>query len=665
MLLPLGPARRAAILAVVLVAALVGSPLSFQVDAAQAAGAAAPASVSAGGHAASLVPEAGTLTAAVPEIRVKSYPLRVGDTLTATAGTWGPEPVVKTYQWNRLDTLSGPGIPIPGATGISYTLSPDDFRYVITVTVTGAKEGFAPVSKTSLATPLILGPLQYFLTYAPEPKIAGFDLLTREAPAGQELAVTTEAWQPAPVNLTYQWIRSTGVSPETWTPIPGATQATYTPLADDIGQKINVTVTGHKPGYFDRTVKNYSQQPIVGGPARTETFTGSPTAAIAGTPRDGQVLSASTGGWGSVPAAPVFYYQWSRDGAPIAGATKSFYGLGPTDIRSRISVTVTGTSPGYVSKAVSSVPTSQVTAVDGTIPPAVDRLSGSDRYSTAVAVSNAAFPTTANVVYLAAGTDYPDALAAAPAAAKEGGPLLLTAPAAVPASTMAEIARLKPAKIVVVGGTAAVSATAFDAVRKIQPNTVRRSGKNRFETAIAVARGAFPAATTAYVVSGADYPDAVSASAPAGAAGAPVLLASGQATSADAALKSVLTDLKVTRTVLAGGPAVLSSGIEASLKPFGPVRTFGADRFATSRALNAGLAKAAQRVYLATADGFADALAGAAVAGTEHVPMYVARTTCIPAGILADIKSSPAERLTLLGGTASLSDNVARLGSCG
>jgi len=95
----------------------------------------------------------------------------------------------------------------------------------------------------------------------------------------------------------------------------------------------------------------------------------------------------------------------------------------------------------------------------------VQRWSGSDRYDTAAAISLGTYPQGASTAYLASGADYPDALAGAPVAALAGAPLLLTQRDCVPASTLAELARLGATKIVVLGGTSAVS----DAAANLTP----------------------------------------------------------------------------------------------------------------------------------------------------------------------------------------------------
>jgi spore coat protein A len=93
---------------------------------------------------------------------------------------------------------------------------------------------------------------------------------------------------------------------------------------------------------------------------------------------------------------------------------------------------------------------------------AVVRLGGQDRYETSVRVSERTFAEGADVAYIATGTAFPDALAAAPAAAVDGAPLLLTDPEVVPDGVLAELRRLAVSRIVVLGGPGAVSVDAED-----------------------------------------------------------------------------------------------------------------------------------------------------------------------------------------------------------
>jgi putative cell wall-binding protein len=95
----------------------------------------------------------------------------------------------------------------------------------------------------------------------------------------------------------------------------------------------------------------------------------------------------------------------------------------------------------------------------------VQRWAGADRYGTAAAISSNTYPQGATTAYLASGAAYPDALAGAPVAARAGAPLLLTQRDCLPDPTLAELTRLRATRIIVLGGTAAVS----DAAANLTP----------------------------------------------------------------------------------------------------------------------------------------------------------------------------------------------------
>jgi len=122
------------------------------------------------------------------------------------------------------------------------------------------------------------------------------------------------------------------------------------------------------------------------------------------------------------------------------------------------------------------------------------------------------------VVLLATGRDFPDALAGAPAVAGVG-PVLLVEPGSIPAATRAELRRLAPRDILVLGGQAAVSDTLVaDADEIASIGAARISGQDRMATAATVARAAFdPVVPLAVVAAAEDFPDALAGGALAGA----------------------------------------------------------------------------------------------------------------------------------------------------
>ncbi|MFB2555238.1 cell wall-binding repeat-containing protein [Herbiconiux liangxiaofengii] len=296
--------------------------------------------------------------------------------------------------------------------------------------------------------------------------------------------------------------------------------------------------------------------------------------------------------------------------------------------------------------------------------PTTDRIAGADRYEVAVNASKAGFPEGASTVYLASGATFPDALSAAPAAAVADAPILLTPAGALPSVVSAELARLNPSEVVIVGGPNSVSTAIEDTLRASRTVT-RIGGADRYEASRAIAAAAFPeGAAKAVLATGSTFPDALSAGAGIAEQG-PVILVNGGAGSLDAATKSLLTSLGVTDIVIAGGPASVSPGIEADAATLGStVRLAGADRYEASREINAYFFTSADRVLVATGAGFADALAGSALAPRLDAPLFTVPGTCVPAETLSQIRGLGATRVTLLGGLNTLTVAVEELAPC-
>lgn len=298
----------------------------------------------------------------------------------------------------------------------------------------------------------------------------------------------------------------------------------------------------------------------------------------------------------------------------------------------------------------------------------VTRFAGVDRYASAVSVSQTLAPGVP-VVYIAKGTDYPDALSAAPAAAAVGGPVLLTLPTALPDSVKTELNRLRPQKIIVVGGTAAVSSAVERELRAIAP-TSRIGGADRFAASRGVVNDAFGAtgATRVYLATGANFPDALAASAAAGKLGGAVLLVPGSASGLDATTTALILRLNPIDVVVAGGPASVSAGILSDAKalglPGGAFRLGGTDRYETSKNINNEAFDDAESVYLATGANFPDALAGAARAGRVGSPLYVVPGVCVPAATLAEIRRFAPSSIVILGGVQAVARAVETLTSC-
>ncbi|MFE5409128.1 cell wall-binding repeat-containing protein [Microbacterium sp. NPDC056569] len=297
------------------------------------------------------------------------------------------------------------------------------------------------------------------------------------------------------------------------------------------------------------------------------------------------------------------------------------------------------------------------------------RLAGPTRYETAVEVSKKSYPNGASTVFLTSGTDFPDALAAGAAAGRSGGALLLTDPNALPAAAAAEITRLAPSRVVIIGGETRVTPSVEAAVRSVATAATleRIAGADRYETSRLVAERYFGGAASAYVVTGRTYADAVVAAALGGAQGAPVILVDGTAPRLDEATRETLARLGTSTGIIAGNTLAVSAGIEADMVAagIGVQRYGGADRFQTSRLLGAAAyPQGAASALVATGGGFADALTGSILAAKYKAPLFTTPATCLVGATKVWMLISGVREMTLIGGTPSLDDAVARSVRC-
>ena len=159
--------------------------------------------------------------------------------------------------------------------------------------------------------------------------------------------------------------------------------------------------------------------------------------------------------------------------------------------------------------------------------PTVQRLWGADRFATAAAVSQAAYPGGATNVMVATGRNFPDALAGSAAAGNLAMPVLLVETDSIPASTLSEIDRLNPQKIYVLGGAAVVS----DAVlTQLQPYAAtgeveRLFGADRYATAAAISAEFYaPNVPAAFIAVGTGFADALAGGPAAALNDSPLLL---------------------------------------------------------------------------------------------------------------------------------------------
>lgn len=304
----------------------------------------------------------------------------------------------------------------------------------------------------------------------------------------------------------------------------------------------------------------------------------------------------------------------------------------------------------------------------GAAPDSTVRHDGVDRYATAAEASQATFDPGVPQVLLATGRSFADALAAGAVAGRLGAPVLLVQPTQLPEATRAELVRLDPAAVTVLGGPAAVSDAVVAQVETTVDAPVDRiAGATRHATAAELsATFVEPRPDVAYVATGAGFADALAGGPAAAAEGGPVLLVDRDGIPSE--VRTELTRLEPGRIVVLGGTAAVSDAVVAALGELTDgevVRQAGTDRYGTAAAVVAAtFPNAEATVVLATGEAFADALAGGAVAAHLGGPLLITRTACVPDVVLDQVTRLDPATLVVLGGTAAVSDAAAGLTRC-
>ncbi len=188
--------------------------------------------------------------------------------------------------------------------------------------------------------------------------------------------------------------------------------------------------------------------------------------------------------------------------------------------------TNSSTSTTDTSATTSTTDTTLSPTTTTTAPGRVDTyFTGSDRYATAILVSEKAYPSGAPAVILVKGTDFPDALAAAPLAVAYGGPVILVPPTGLTQPVKDELRRLKPDTVFFIG----LPISLRDVVSRVLPAADVRTviGRDRYETAALIAgelKAKVGAISKIVLVPGDKFPDALAVAPLAAQKGWPILL---------------------------------------------------------------------------------------------------------------------------------------------
>jgi hypothetical protein len=384
------------------VAADVGNTLTVSVVAANSGGSSSAATSAA----TSAVAAAGSVPVDTVLPAISGTP-QVGQTLTATNGTWTNSPTSFTYQWNRA------GTPIGGAAASAYVPVAADVGNTLTISVTAANGSGSSMPATSAATSAVIDII---------PANSSVPTISGTAQVGQTLTATNGTWTHNPTSFTYQWKRA-------GTPIAGATASTYVPVAADVGNTLTVFVVATNSGGSSSPATSAATSSVIDIiPANSSVPT------ISGTAQVGQTLTATNGTWTHNPTS--FTYQWKRAGTPVGGATASTYVPVAADVGNTLTVSVVATNSGGSSSAATSAATGAVAAA-GSVPvdTVLPTISGTPQVGQTLTATNGTWtssPTSFTYQWNRAGTPIGGAAASAyvPVAADVGNTLTISVTAA-------------------------------------------------------------------------------------------------------------------------------------------------------------------------------------------------------------------------------------------
>lgn len=246
------------------------------------------------------------------------------------------------------------------------------------------------------------------------------------------------------------------------------------------------------------------------------------------------------------------------------------------------------------------------------------RLAGTDRYQTAIKISQEGWADqSSEYAILSAGMDanLVDALTSAPLAYQKKAPLLLTQGDFLNPQTEAELVRLGVKTVYVTSGVGVIQQPVLDTLQNdMKLNVIKLGGKDRFETAINIAKEMGSDFTEVAMSTAYSNADALSMASIAAAQGIPILLS--DVNQIPANVNEYLQTLHIQKSYVLGGEGVLSKSVETALP--NSTRLGGANRFETNyKIIDAFTNKIkTDKVYLASGNdaNIVDALAGSSLA---------------------------------------------------
>ena len=159
---------------------------------------------------------------------------RVGQTLSASNGTWSNSPTDYAYQWLRCNTSGASCIAAPNGTQKTYTLVGADAGHQMRARVTASNaDGSAAAQSDATST----------VASATVPRNTDRPIISGTPEVGEVLTSDDGSWTGSPTSFAYQWQHCEADNIASCLDIPGAAGKTYATRAADIGYRLRIQVT--------------------------------------------------------------------------------------------------------------------------------------------------------------------------------------------------------------------------------------------------------------------------------------------------------------------------------------------------------------------------------------------------------------------------------------
>ncbi|MCC0637394.1 MULTISPECIES: N-acetylmuramoyl-L-alanine amidase [unclassified Clostridioides] len=300
----------------------------------------------------------------------------------------------------------------------------------------------------------------------------------------------------------------------------------------------------------------------------------------------------------------------------------------------------------------------------------ITELTGSDRYETAVKISKEGWKNGSDKVVIINGDVSIDGIISTPLATTYNAPILLVEKNNVSDSVKAELKRLNPKDIIIIGDENSISKTTANQIKStVSASQTRLNGSNRYETSLLIAKEIDKNhdVDKVYITNanGGEV-DALTIAAKAGQDKQPIILSDKDSLTNDTYKWLQSEDLQ--NAYFIGGPQMLSTNVinkinDITKDSVTKNRVYGADRHET----NANVIKTfytedeLEAVLVAKSDVLVDALAAGPLAASLKSPILITPKTYVSAYHKDNLEAKSANKVYKIGGglTSKVMNSIA------